>query len=166
MKVISGRVWKFGDNIDTDVIIAGKYLRTTDWSTWAKHLMESLDPEFSSRVKPGDIIVAGENFGCGSSREQAVLAIKMAGISAVVAESFARIFFRNAINRGLLVVQCRGIVKSVENGDIITIDVNKGVVLTPRGTLKIQPIPNFLMEILEAGGLVEYYKRKMRKEVV
>ncbi|RLE48913.1 MAG: 3-isopropylmalate dehydratase small subunit [Candidatus Methanomethylicota archaeon] len=166
MKAISGRVWKFGDNIDTDVIIAGKYLRTTDWSTWAKHLMESLDPEFSSRVKPGDIIVAGENFGCGSSREQAVLAIKMAGIGAVVAESFARIFFRNAINRGLLVVQCKGIAKSVENGDVITIDVNKGEVLTPRGILKIQPIPSFLMEILEAGGLVEYYKRKMRKEVV
>ena len=159
--MIRGRVWKFGDDVDTDVIIPAKYLRTVDKSVWPKHVLEGLDPSFSSKVKPGDIIVAGKNFGCGSSREQAVLAIKWAGISAVVAESFARIFFRNGINNGLPLIECRGISKAVDEGDVIEIDLEKGEVHTKQGVLKTVPLPPFLQDILKLGGLVEYYKKKV-----
>lgn len=160
--IISGRVWKFGDDIDTDVIIPAKYLRSLDKSIWPKHVFEGIDPTFSSKVRPGDIIVAGKNFGCGSSREQAVLAIKWAGISAVVAESFARIFFRNGINNGLLLIECKGISNVVDNGDIIEINLNEGTIKTKRGIIKYKPLPQFLQEILNAGGLVEYYKKKVK----
>ncbi len=158
--IVKGRVWKFGDNISTDIIIPGKYLRTLNYSLWVKHLMEGLDPAFSSKIRKGDIIVAGKNFGCGSSREQAVLAIKLAGISAVVAESFGWIFFRNAINNGLLVVECPNIVKYVETGDIMEINVIEGYVKTPRKILSIKPYPKFIMDIISLGGLTEYYRRK------
>ncbi|RLG74177.1 MAG: 3-isopropylmalate dehydratase [Thermoprotei archaeon] len=157
--IIRGRVWKFGDNISTDIIIPGRYLRTLNYSLWPKHLMEGIDPTFSSKVRKGDIIVAGKNFGCGSSREQAVLAIKFAGISAVVAESFGWIFFRNAINHGLPAIECPNITKYVETGDIIEIDLANGFIKTPKKTLMIKPYPKFIMDILNAGGLIQYYRR-------
>ncbi|MEM4658637.1 MAG: 3-isopropylmalate dehydratase small subunit [Candidatus Methanosuratincola sp.] len=156
--MIKGRVWKFGDDIDTDVIIPAKYLRSVDQSVWPKHVLEGVDPEFSSKVRPGDIIVAGKNFGCGSSREQAALAIKWAGVAAVVAESFARIFFRNAINNGLPLIEAKGISKMVEEGEVIEIDLDSGIVKTPKGEVKSAPLPPFLQDILKSGGLVEYYK--------
>ncbi len=156
--MIRGMVWKFGDDVDTDVIIPAKYLRSVDQSVWPKHVLEGIDPAFSSKVKPGDIIVAGKNFGCGSSREQAALAIKWAGIAAVVAESFARIFFRNAINNGLPLIEAKGISGMVEEGEMIEIDLDRGIVKTPRGDVKSVPLPPFLQEILMSGGLVEYYK--------
>ncbi len=159
MATIRGRVWKFGDDVDTDVIIPAKYLRSVDHSVWPKHVLEGLDPTFSSKVKSGDIIVGGKNFGCGSSREQAALAIKDAGVSAVVAETFARIFFRNAINNGLPLVECRGISRAVAEGDVIEINLDTGEVKTKAGTLKSLPLPPFLQEILQSGGLVEYFKR-------
>ncbi|MDH5806616.1 MAG: 3-isopropylmalate dehydratase small subunit [Candidatus Methanomethylicaceae archaeon] len=163
--IISGRVWKFGDDIDTDVIIPAKYLRSVDKSIWPKHVLEGIDPTFSSKVKPGDIIVAGKNFGCGSSREQAVLAIKWAGISAVVAESFARIFFRNGINNGLPLIECKGIYNAIDEGDIIEINLDEGIIKTKRGILTYKPLPKLLQDILNSGGLVEYYKKKIKGNV-
>ena len=154
---ISGRAWKFGDNIDTDVIIPGKYLRTTDMSVFAAHVMEGIDPRFSGKVKQGDIIVAGRNFGCGSSREQAPLALKHAGISCVVAESFARIFFRNAVNVGLPIIEAK--VECLE-GDTIEIDLGKGVVKNKNKIFTGTKLPGFLREILADGGLVEHRKKK------
>lgn len=162
--MIKGRVWKFGDDIDTDVIIPAKYLRSVDQSVWPKHVLEGVDPEFSSKVRPGDIIVAGKNFGCGSSREQAALAIKWAGVAAVVAESFARIFFRNAINNGLPLIEAKGISKMVEEGDVIEIDLDSGIVKTPKGEVRSAPLPPFLQDILRSGGLVEYYKAHAKRD--
>jgi len=162
--LIRGRVWKFGNDIDTDVIIPAKYLRSVDQSVWPKHVLEGVDPEFSSKVKPGDIIVAGKNFGCGSSREQAALAIKWAGVAAVVAETFARIFFRNAINNGLPLIEAKGISGMVEEGDVIEIDLDSGLVKTPRGEVKSAPLPPFLQDILRSGGLVEYYKAHVKRD--
>ncbi len=154
---ISGRVWKFGDNIDTDVIIPGKYLRTTDIGVFASHVMEGLDPDFSKKVKKGDIIVAGRNFGCGSSREQAPLALKHAGIACIVAESFARIFFRNAINVGLPIIEAK---IKCEDGDIIEVDLEKGQVKNKDHAYAGTRLPEFLREILADGGLVEHRKKK------
>ncbi len=162
--MIRGRVWKFGNDIDTDVIIPAKYLRSVDQSVWPKHVLEGVDPQFSSKVNPGDIIVAGKNFGCGSSREQAALAIKWAGVAAVVAESFARIFFRNAINNGLPLIEAKGISGMVEEGDVIEIDLDRGVVRTPKGEVKSAPLPPFLQDILRSGGLVEYYKAHAKRD--
>jgi methanogen homoaconitase small subunit len=154
---ISGRVWKFGDNIDTDVIIPGKYLRTTDMSVFASHVMEGIDPQFSKKVQKGDIIVAGKNFGCGSSREQAPLALKHAGVACIVAESFARIFFRNAINVGLPIIEAK---VDCEEGDIIEIDLGKGLVKNKDHNYQGTRLPDFLREILVDGGLVEHRKKK------
>ena len=153
---IRGRVWKYGDDVDTDVIIPGKYLRTTDVSVFAQHAMEGIDPTFSPQE--GDIIVAGKNFGCGSSREQAALALKYSKIGCVVARSFARIFFRNAINTGLPIIQA-DVLALVENGDEIEVDLSEGVVKTPRGTVQGVKLPPFLQRILENGGLVEHRKK-------
>lgn len=154
---ISGRVWKFGDNIDTDVIIPGKYLRTTDMSVFASHVMEGIDPQFSKKVQKGDIIVAGKNFGCGSSREQAPLALKHAGVACIVAESFARIFFRNAINVGLPIIEAK---VGCEEGDIIEIDLGRGLVKNKDRSYQGTKLPDFLREILVDGGLVEHRKKK------
>lgn len=162
MPVIEGKVWKFGDDVDTDVIIPAKYLRSVDQSVWPKHVLEGIDPSFSSKVRKGDIIVAGKNFGCGSSREQAALAIKNSGVAAVVAESFARIFFRNAINNGLPLVECKGASRAVKEGEIIEIDLERGEVKTRSATLKALPLPPFLQEILRSGGLVEYFKKNRK----
>jgi len=153
---ISGRVWKFGDNIDTDVIIPGKYLRTTDMNVFASHVLEGIDPEFPKKVKTGDIIVAGKNFGCGSSREQAPLALKHAGIACIVAESFARIFFRNAINVGLPIIETK---IDCAEGDIIEIDLGNGIVKNNDETFSATKLPDFLREILADGGLVEHRKK-------
>jgi 3-isopropylmalate/(R)-2-methylmalate dehydratase small subunit len=163
MSVIRGRAWKFGDNIDTDVIIPFKYkARTIDPQELAQHVMEGIDPDFPKKVRPGDVIVAGRNFGCGSSREQAPLAIKAAGIAAVVAESFARIFFRNAINIGLPVLEVKGISGKTDSSDVLEIDLQQGLVrnLSKGSSFKAVPMPDMLVEILKEGGLVDYIKKR------
>jgi methanogen homoaconitase small subunit len=158
--VIEGRAWVFGKNIDTDVIIPGKYLRTTDMQVFADHAMEGIDPEFSSKVQKGDVIVAGNNFGCGSSREQAPLALKHAGVACVVAKSFARIFFRNAINVGLPVMEAD---VECSEGDIVKINLKNGSVEVNNKTFKGNKLPDFLLEILTDGGLVAH-RRKLQKQ--
>lgn len=159
------RAWVFGDNISTDDIIAGRYLVQRDPKELAKHVMEAIDPTFASKVKAGDVIVAGKNFGCGSSREHAPMALKGAGIAAVVAESFARIFFRNAINQGLPVLISKEARRGFKTGDGIKVDISRGVVLnTSTGKrFSAEPLPDFLREILRAGGLLPYLKRMGRK---
>lgn len=159
MMIIRGKVWKYGDNINTDLIIPGKYLRTTDVNVFAQHAMEGIDSEFSPH--DGDIIVAGKNFGCGSSREQAALALKYAKIGCVVAKSFARIFFRNAINVGLPIIEA-DVLDSVAAGDEIEVDLSSGFVKTRSKVVKGEELPKFLQEILEDGGLVEHRKRHPR----
>ncbi len=155
-----GRVWKFGDDIDTDVIIQGKYLVINEPEELAKHVFENIRPEFAKEVKKGDFVVAGENFGCGSSREHAPLALKATGISAVIAKSFARIFFRNAINIGLRVLECKD-TDRIEEGDEIEVDYSKGVIVnkTKSEEYEIKPLPEFLEQIIECGGLVEFGKK-------
>ncbi|AKB77269.1 Coenzyme B synthesis from 2-oxoglutarate: steps 4, 7, 8, 11, and 12 (small subunit) [Methanosarcina horonobensis HB-1 = JCM 15518] len=154
---IKGRVWKFGNDIDTDLIIPGKYLRTKDMQVFAAHAMEGIDPEFAKKANPGDIIVAGDNFGCGSSREQAPLALKHAGIACVVAKSFARIFFRNAINVGLPLMEAD---IECEEGDEIEVDLLKGEVrVFGKGVFKGNKLPDFLLDMLTDGGLVGHRKK-------
>ena len=153
---ITGKVWKFGDNVDTDVIIPGKYLRTTDFGIFAAHVMEGIDPQFSKKVQKGDVIVAGENFGCGSSREQAPLALKYAGVACVVAGSFARIFFRNAINVGLPIIEAS---IDCKEGDTIEIDTENGIIVRGNVKYKATKLPEFLQEILSDGGLVGHRKK-------
>ncbi|MEE9164479.1 MAG: 3-isopropylmalate dehydratase small subunit [Thermoplasmata archaeon] len=156
---LKGRVWKFGDAITTDHIIAVKYLGTTDPQVFADHAMETVDPDFSKKVKPGDLIVAGRNFGSGSSREQAPLGLKTLGIAAVLAESFARIFYRNSINIGLPAVECHGIFEAVEEGEVLELDLAGGVVRLPSGQEKAtSPFPTRVLEILTAGGLIPKLK--------
>lgn len=156
MEKIEGKVWKFRDSIDTDVIIAGRYLRTFSLDELSSHIMEAEDPEFAEKVQPGDIIVAGWNFGCGSSREQAPVALKHAGVSAIIAKSFARIFFRNAINVGLPVITAD---IEVEQGDILRVDLEKGIInnVTSGKKFDIQPFDEFVLDILNQGGLVKHY---------
>ncbi|MTK64281.1 MAG: 3-isopropylmalate dehydratase small subunit [Methanobacterium sp.] len=156
MEKLDGKVWKFRDSIDTDVIIAGRYLRTFCLDDLACHVMEAEDPHFAENVNEGDIIVAGWNFGCGSSREQAPVALKHAGVSAIIAKSFARIFYRNAINIGLPVITAD---VTAEKGDELCIDLEKGVILNKStgSEFKIQPFDNFMLEILSDGGLVKHY---------
>ena len=155
--MIKGRVWIFGDDVDTDVIIPGRYLRTRDRHLWAEHVMEGLDPQFASRVGKGDIIVAGENFGSGSSREQAPVALKEAGVAAVVARSFARIFYRNAINVGLPLIEAAPLCRE---GDLVEVDLQAGTVRVGESVYQGGRLPRFLMEILEDGGLVAHRRRQ------
>ena len=159
MDKIEGKVWKFGDNIDTDVIIPGRYLRTFNPKDLAKHVMVGERKEFAQEVKSGDIIVADDNFGCGSSREQAPVAIKAAGVSVVIAKSFARIFYRNAINIGLPVVKADII---VNEGDIISIDLKKGIVINESTgkSFEIEPFKKFMLDILNDGGLISHHLKK------
>ncbi len=161
---MAGRAWKFGNDIDTDAVIPGRYLVINDPTELAEHLFEGVRPEMAAQVSDGDIVVAGENFGCGSSREHAPLALKGAGIIAVVAKSFARIFFRNAINIGLPLFICPE-VDRIADGDSIEIDMAGGVIHNrSRGeSYKTTPLPRFLQEIVEAGGLVEYTKRAVAR---
>ena len=156
---ITGKVHVFGDDINTDAIIPGKYTKTLDIQTFADHVLEDLDPEFKNIVQPGDILVAGDNFGCGSSREQAALAIKVAGVSAVIAKYFARIFFRNAINIGLPVLEVGEF--DMVTGDQISIDLEAGKVenLTRAKTYTAAKMPQVMIDILEEGGLVNYLKK-------
>ncbi len=162
MEKIKGRVWKFGDNIDTDVIIPARYLNTTDPEELAKHCMEDADPEFAKKVKKGDIIVAGRNFGCGSSREHAPIAIKACGISCVIAKSFARIFYRNAFNTGLLILECPEAVEKIDEGDELEVYPEEGKIinLTKKEEYHTKPLPEFMKDILEAGGLIPYVMKK------
>ena len=154
-----GRAWKFGDDIDTDVIIQGKYLVINDPEELAKHVFENIREDFAKNVKEGDFVVAGENFGCGSSREHAPLALKACKIEAVIAKSYARIFFRNAINIGLKVIECKETDK-IDDGDELEIDYENNLIInkTKDETYPFNPIPDFLKEILEKGGLVNYAK--------
>lgn len=159
---LTGRVWQFGDDVNTDIIISGKYkFKTLDMKELASHAMEAADPEFSKKVKHGDLIFAGKNFGCGSSREQAPRVLKELGLGAVVAGSFARIFYRNAINVGLPLVECGEAVKDVEEGDVVSIDLREGILRneTKGKSYKFIPIPDFLLGILQSGGLIEYFKK-------
>ena len=159
--IIRGKVWKFGDDINTDLIIAGKYkLSITDMDELSKHAMEALIPGFAEKVNKGDIIAAGKNFGCGSSREQAPLVLKHIGIGAVVAKSFARIFYRNAINIGLPAIECKDVDK-IMNGDMLEVNLLEGNIknLTRNEMYEIRPIPSALLEILVSGGLVNYVRK-------
>lgn len=160
-KMIKGKAWVFGNDIDTDVIIPGKYLRTTDMQVFAKHAMEGIDPEFSNKVKPGDIIVGGNNFGCGSSREQAALALKYAGVACIVAKSFGRIFFRNAINVGLPLMEAD---INCHEGDEIEVNLQGGTVSVNGKHYSGNKLPDFLLEILNEGGLVPHRKAMQRKQ--
>ena len=156
------KVWKFGDDIDTDIIIAARYLNTSDAAVLATHIMEDADRDFSSKIARGDIIVAGKNFGCGSSREHAPLALKAAGIGAVIAKSFARIFYRNSFNTGLLILEIKE-TDEINAGDELKIDVDNGAVvnLTSGKEYKFSPIPPFMQELLKSGGLIEYAKTRI-----
>ncbi len=160
---LRGHVLKYGDHVDTDIIIAARYLNTTDPAELARHCMEDAGDNFVGRVQPGDFIVAGENFGCGSSREHAPIAIKASGISAVVAKSFARIFFRNAINVGLPILESPQAAEDAQPGDALDVDLAAGVVrnLTQGKTYQAEPFPPFLHEIIDAGGLVNYVKAQL-----
>jgi 3-isopropylmalate/(R)-2-methylmalate dehydratase small subunit len=163
---VTGTAIKFGDNIDTDVILPGKYLVLIDPKDLAKHALESLDPAFPEKAKKGVVVVGGKNFGCGSSREQAPLALKYAGVKCVLAESFARIFFRNAINIGLPVIECKGISAAVENGDELSVDIEGGEIrnLSKGQTLRVTKLPPFISEILSDGGLIENLRRRLNKK--
>ncbi|KAF0160242.1 MAG: 3-isopropylmalate/(R)-2-methylmalate dehydratase small subunit [Syntrophaceae bacterium] len=160
--IFKGKVWKFGDNIDTDAIIPARYLNTSDPRELAKHCMEDADPGFVTKMKPGDIIVGGENFGCGSSREHAPIAIKAAGISCVVAKSFARIFYRNAFNMGLPIFESREFFDAIAEGREITLDSIRGII-TLGGTdqkFPINPIPPFMEQLIADGGLMKHIAKK------
>lgn len=154
----SGSVFKYGDNVDTDVIIPARYLNSSDPAELAKHCMEDIDKEFIHQVKPGDIIVANKNFGCGSSREHAPIAIKAAGVSCVIAETFARIFYRNAINIGLPIIECPEASKDIEAGDQVEINFDTGEIRnqTKGTTYQGQAFPEFMQKLIAAGGLVNY----------
>lgn len=158
--MIEGKVWKFGDDVNTDEIIPARYLNTSDPEELARHVMEDADPDFVKKISPGDIIVAGKNFGCGSSREHAPLALKHARIAAVVAPTFARIFFRNAINMGLPIVECREAADDAAEGDALAIDLEKGELtnVTQDKRYDVAPLPREMQEIISAGGLIEYAK--------
>ena len=153
-----GRVFKFGSNVDTDVIIPARYLNVPDPSELAKHCMEDIDKEFVNKVSKGDIIVADKNFGCGSSREHAPIAIKAAGVSCVIAETFARIFYRNAINIGLTIIECPEAAKGIEEGDQVEVDFDSGMIYNKtKGTeYKGQAFPEFMQKIISNGGLINY----------
>ncbi len=159
--IIQGRALLVGDDVDTDAIIPARYLVTTDPAELGRHCLEGLDPGFPERIRPGDILVAGENFGCGSSREHAVLALKGAGIKCVVARSFARIFFRNATNLGFPLVECPGL-GDVDEGNHLSVDLGKGLMrdLTSGRVYEAVPLPDFILGILDAGGLIPWAKRR------
>jgi 3-isopropylmalate dehydratase small subunit len=160
--VFSGKAWKFGDDVNTDEIIPARHLSLTDPVRLAEHVMEDADPEFPSKVGKGDVIVAGKNFGCGSSREHAPVAIKGAGVSCVIAKSFARIFFRNAFNMGLLIFESSSAVDGIKEGDLVEVDPDRGLILN-RSTgesYKVAQIPPFMKQLVEDGGLIEHIRKR------
>lgn len=158
-----GKVFKYGENVDTDVIIPARHLNTSDPAELAKHCMEDIDPGFVNKVKEGDIIVAGKNFGCGSSREHAPIAIKAAGISCVIAPTFARIFYRNSFNTGLPILECDEATKKIEAGDELEINFKTGVItnISKDESYKAEPFPEFITKIIDNDGLVNYVKSKL-----
>jgi len=157
------KVWNFGDDVNTDFILPGRYLELTDPYDLAKHAMEGLDPNFAKNVKKGDIVIGGRNFGLGSSREHAPIALKYSGVDIVIAESFARIFYRNAFNVGLAAIECPGINKSVKTGDKIEVDLKKGKIVIKENSLNIKPLPTFMIQLLDEGGLVNYIKNHLKE---
>lgn len=160
-----GTAHRYGRDIDTDVIIPARHLTTSDPAELAKHCLEDLDASFVERVQPGDIIVADENFGCGSSREHAPIAIKAAGVDVVIAKSFARIFYRNSINTGLAIMECPEAVDAISQGDVVNVDADAGIITneTTGDVFQAQPFPPFIREIIEAGGLINRTKSKLGK---
>jgi len=162
--IVAGKAVKFGNNVDTDVILPGKYLVLIDPQELAKHAMEGLDPKFGQKVKDGAIIVAGKNFGCGSSREQAPIALKFAGVKCLLAESFARIFYRNAVNIGLPILECPGISNKVSEGDELNVDLNRGLIKNESKKLELRatPLPGFILELIDDGGLIEHLKKRRK----
>ena len=161
--MLKGKVHKYGADVNTDVIIPARYLNVSDPAELAKHCMEDIDPDFVKKVQPGDIIMATTNFGCGSSREHAPLAIKAAGISCIIAKSFARIFFRNAINIGLPLLECDEAVDKTEAGDLLEVNLSHGRIknLTNGTEFTAKPYPDFMAELISAGGLIEYTKKRL-----
>jgi len=162
---MKGKTWKFGDNIDTDLIIPARYLNTSDPKELAMHAMEDADPTWVSKKAHGDFIIGGENFGCGSSREHAPIAIKAAGVQAVIAKSFARIFYRNAINIGLPILESREAADEIKQGDKIEVDLAKGEIknLSSKMVYFAQPFPAFMQKLIKAGGLINYIKKSKRR---
>jgi 3-isopropylmalate/(R)-2-methylmalate dehydratase small subunit len=162
----TGRVFKFGDDVNTDEIIPARYLNTSDPAELARHVMEDADPDFPSKVKPGDIIVAGKNFGCGSSREHAPVALKAAGIPVVVAASFARIFYRNAFNTGLPILEAPEAAREIMQGDEVEIDLDTGQIRIVAGgqTFEARPVPPFMQELVRDGGLIEHIKKGISEQ--
>ena len=158
--VLEGKVWRYDDNIDTDVIIPARYLNSFDPKELASHCMVDIDETFAGKVQPGDIMVGGDNFGCGSSREHAPIAIKASGIPVIIAASFARIFYRNAINVGLPVLEIGDAVKAIKAGDVVKVDIAKGSIVdvTTGDTFQARPLPGFIQDIAAAGGLINYIK--------
>lgn len=158
-----GKAWRYGDNVDTDVIIPARYLTTHDEATLAAHAMEALDPTFATQASPGDVLVAGANFGCGSSREHAAIALKASGLAGVVAESFARIFYRNAINMALPILICPEAVAAISPGDEVELDVDNALVrnVTTGFEFAAEPMSEFVLDIARAGGLVEWVRDKV-----
>ena len=159
---VSGKTHKYGDNVDTDVIIPARYLNTPDAQELAKHCMEDIDAGFAARVRPGEIMVAGRNFGCGSSREHAPLAIKACGVACVIAATFARIFYRNALNIGLPILECPEAAAAIKAGDIVSVDFDTGVITdeTTGQTFRGEPFPPFMQELIAAGGLAAYRRAR------
>lgn len=159
---MKGKAWKFGNNIDTDLIIPARYLNTSDPAELAKYAMEDADPEWTDKMNKGDFIVAGENFGCGSSREHAPIALKAVGISAVIAKSYARIFYRNAINIGLPILESAQAAEDIKEGDEIEVDLSAGAIKnhTSGRTYKAQPFPEFMQKIIDSGGLINYLRSR------
>ena len=164
MAILQGKVWKYGDDVNTDVLFPGKYTYSiNDPNEMAKHALEDLDPHFAREVQKDDIIVAGKNFGCGSSREQAAFCLKYAKVGAVLAKSFARIFFRNAINAGLALIQCPEAVDAIESGEIVSIDFEKGELTCKAGVFRFLPLPDFILRIIQDGGLIPHTKKKLAR---
>ena len=163
--MIKGKVHKYGSNVDTDVIIPARYLNTTDPKELASHCMEDIDAEFVKTVQQGDVIVADDNFGCGSSREHAPIAIKASGVGCVIANTYARIFYRNALNTGLPILECPEAVKGISNGDAVEVDLEAGKItnVTTGKSYQAKPFPPFMRQLIEVGGLVNYTKAKVRK---
>lgn len=164
--VAKGTVFKYGDNVDTDVIIPARYLNSSDPKELANHCMEDIDGDFVNKVQPGDVIVATANFGCGSSREHAPIAIKASGVSCVIAKTFARIFYRNAINTGLPILECAEAAEKVNAGDTLEVDFSTGAIknLTKNETYQAQPFPAFMQRIMEADGLINMVSNRLKKE--
>jgi 3-isopropylmalate/(R)-2-methylmalate dehydratase small subunit len=165
VKPIKGKAWKYGDDVNTDVIFPGKYTYTiSEPEEMAKHALEDLDPEFVRQVKPGDVVVAGKNFGCGSSREQAATCLKYAGVGAVIAKSFSRIYYRNAINQGLPALAVPEAAEQIQAGETVTVDLEEGLIVVGERSYSFPALPEFVMGIMEDGGLIPHVKRNLERK--